>query len=234
MIVFHLKNMNSIKNKKEKGSCNGFTIIELLVVISIMVILGIIFTNILVDALRGRNKVKAINQVKQNGQVVMDKLSNEIRDADGIVCVDKYSQAGSTPKNTLVIANGGTYTQFRLIPPDLAASPPTNGKIQKMTFIRNDIPNGTSEPSLCTNFDLVSGTNFKQSLTDIDPTNGVSVDYTPKSGGGYENIFDINGNNIIIKFNALAGVSAGYAYDVTVAEGGIPFSTSVQVRGIRR
>lgn len=230
MIVFRqLNNMTNQRNKR------GFTIIELLVVVSIMVILGIIFTNILIDALRGRNKVKAINQVKQNGQVVLDKLSNEIRDADGIVCVDKFQAAGSTPKDTLVITKGGIYTQYRFIP----ASPPTsNGKIQKLNFTRDNLASPVADSFLCVNQSeatLNPGfNNFLQSLTDTDSKNGVSINYTPKASGGNENIFDQAGNSIIIKFNASAGVAAGYAYDVTVADDGIPFSTSVQVRGLRR
>lgn len=226
-------------NKKSK---NGFTIIELLVVVSIMVILGVIFTNILIDALRGRNKVKAINQVKQNGQVVLDQLSNEIRNADGVVCVGKFIDPtdSNVVNNTIVVTNGGTYTQFRFIPPNLTSTPPSNGKIQKINFIRSDLADGTLDSSLCSSQDFITGgANYKQSLTDSDPVNGVSVTYTPIASGGYEDVFKKNGDNIIIeniiiKFNASAGVSAGYAYDVTVVDGGIPFSTSVQIRGVVR
>ncbi|MFA5933333.1 MAG: type II secretion system protein [Microgenomates group bacterium] len=218
MIVYKDKNINN-KN-------NGFTIIELLVVVSIMVVLGVIFTNILIDALRGRNKVKAINQVKQNGQVVLDKLSNEIRDADGIVCVDKFHNPGVSPKDTLVITKGGTYTQYKFSSP----SAMLNGKIQKINFIRNDLAGDVTDDQLCTEHDetnLNTGSNFIQSLTDADPVNGVSIDYTPPG----QDIFDRRGDNVLIKFNASAGVLAGYAYDVTVADNGIPFATSVQVRG---
>lgn len=206
----------------------GFTIIELLVVVSIMAILGVIFTNILVDTIRGRNKVNAINQVKQNGQVVLDKLSNEIRDADGIVCVDKFGGGGGS-KDTIVITTGGIYTQFRLFPPIPQGNPTSNGYIQKGTIHPDDVNLNNNTPgNLCTST-TIPITQLRQFLTDSDPKNGVSVDVTPG-----EDVFEQNGNNIMIKFNASAGVLAGSAYDVTVAEGGIPFSTSVQVRGIRK
>lgn len=197
----------------------GFTIVELLVVVSIMAILGVIFTNILVDTLRGRNKVKAINQVKQNGQVVLDKLSNEIRNADGIVCA---------LNNSIVITSGGTYTLFRFTPKTPLEAPIINGKIQKTNFVANDFA-GTPDSSLCTMVSINNGSNLVQSITDTDNKNGVSIDLTPG-----QPIFERKGDNIMIRFNALAGVLAGYAYDVTVADGGIPFSTSVQVRGQRK
>lgn len=229
-----------IVNNKQKNK--GFTVVELLVVISIMVILGAIFTNILIDTLRGRNKVRAINQVKQNGQVVLDKLSNEIRNADGVVCVDKYIAAGANPgsvKDTIVIVNGGVYTQYRFI---AAPSSSVNGKIQKLNFTEKDIPT-TSESltripdaNLCIDqSDSLNGggSNLQQSLTDTDPINGVSIIYNQVNGID-QDVFEQRDDNIIIKFNASAGVQAGSAYDVTVAEGGIPFSTSIQVRGIRK
>lgn len=212
-----------IANKQK--NTNGFTIVELLVVVSIMAILSVIFTNILVDTLRGRNKVKAINQVKQNGQVALGQLSNEIRNADGIICVDKFvGGGGGVEKDTLVISNGGVYTQFRLI----SSTPTSNGYIQKGIINSDTVYNNNNTPeNLCTQT-LISATDLMQKLTDSDPKNGVSVIVAPG-----EDVFKQSGDNIVIKFNATAGVSAGFAYDMTVVDNGIPFSTSVQVRGFK-
>lgn len=216
----------NVLNKK------GFTLIELLIVVSIMAILGVIFTNILIESLRGRNKVNAINQVKQNGQVVLDKLSNEIRSAEKVVCVDKFAgngQNSGTAKDAIVIFNGGTYSQFRFIEPK--NNPPKNGKIQKVNFTRTDLPDGTQDSDLCSNKDINTGSNLRQSLTDTDIRNGVSVNYLISNS---QNVFEQRGDSIIIKFAGSAGVQAGYAYDVTVKDGGVPFTTSVQIRGIKR
>lgn len=201
----------------------GFTLVELLVVMSIMVILGLVFTNILVDSLKGRNKVAAISQVKQNGQVVLDKISNDIRNAEKIICLDKFG--GGTPIDTIVILNSGTYTQFRFFEQKPNANPPTNGRIQKVNFTVNDFTGDVGIALCSTNFN----SNI-QNLTDTDSMNGVSV--TVPSGG--QNVFEQNGNNVVVRFNASAGVKAGSAYDVTVVDGGIPFSTSVQMRGIKQ
>lgn len=213
-----------VQTNKQKDK--GFTIVELLVVVVIMVIMGVIFTDILIESLRGRNKVNVINQVKQNGQVVLDKLSNEIRSAEKVVCVDKFTGGGNSVLDTIVIFNNGTYSQFRFIKPTASA----NGKIQKVNLIRSDVSDLTSDQMLCTTVDISAGTNLKQFLTDTDTKNGVSVDIPPSP----QNAFEQKGDSVIIKFNAFAGINAGFAYDVTVKDGGVPFTTSVQVRGIKR
>lgn len=213
----------NVLNKK------GFTLVELLVVIIIMLIMGVIFTNILIESLRGRNKVNIINQVKQNGQVVLDNLSNEIRSAEKVVCVDKFGSPGGTPKDTIVIFKNGIFSQYRFFVPTINA----NGYIKRGDFTGEDTLTNISNSELCTAID--AGTfaiNFNQNLTDTDTQKGVSIDLikTPTE----QNVFEQRGDSVIIKFAALAGVKAGYAYDVTVADGGIPFTTSVQARGIKK
>lgn len=214
----------------------GFTLIELLVVVTIMVIMGVIFTSILIESLRGRNKVNAINQVKQNGQVVLDRLSNEIREAEKVVCVAKFtgvSQNSGNNKDTIVIFKNGTFSQFRFFEPKPIAAPSVNGSIKKMDFtsadlVNEDLENIVASSNLCTEYSPPTG-NFDQYLTDKDSQKGVSVNLLDN-----QNIFEQRNDSIIIKFSASAGVKAGYAYDATVKDGGVPFTTSVQVRGIKR
>lgn len=223
-----------MQTKKTHSANNGFTLTELLVAVVIMVVIGVVFTNFLIESLRGRNKVSAINQIKQNGQVVMDQLSNEIRGAEQVICVNKsqsYPVNTGTYKDTMVIFKNGTYSLFRFFAPTSFQ----NGYIQKVDFTANDVI--SISLGLCTNMSPNTGSNLRHYLTDTDTRNGVSINtaidlsYPPPSQA---NIFEQIGDNIIIKFRASAGVQAGYAYDVTVVEGGIPFSTSVQVRGIKR
>lgn len=216
------------QTKKQHPGENGFTLTELLVAVVIMVVIGVIFTNFLIESLRGRNKVSAINQIKQNGQVVMDQLSNEIRGAEQVICVDKFSASLVNPgtyKDTIVIFKNGTYSQFRFFAPASLK----NGYIQQTDFISSDVTSLVPAARLCTVTDITTGSNLRHNLTDTDTKNGVSI-----NAPGIGNIFEQVGDNIIIKFNASAGVQAGYAYDVTVVDGGIPFSTSVQMRGIKR
>lgn len=68
-------------------SQKGYTLIELLAVIIILVTVGIIITSILVTSLRGGNKSNTINDVRQNGNYVISQMSKMVayaRSFDGV------------------------------------------------------------------------------------------------------------------------------------------------------
>jgi prepilin-type N-terminal cleavage/methylation domain-containing protein len=74
-------------NKKIKNSQKGYTLIELLAVIIILVTVGAIITSILVTSLRGGNKSNTVNDVRQNGNYVLSQMSKMIayaRSFDGV------------------------------------------------------------------------------------------------------------------------------------------------------
>lgn len=217
----------------------GFTLIELIVVVAIMAVLGVIFTDILIQAIRGQNKVKAINMVKQNGQVVMDKLSNEIREAESLVCIGKKDMpvadvdCQTTACDTIVIYKNGLYSRYRLVSPTSSV----NGVITRNDFSKDLIPDNT-ENTLCGGADI-SNTPLTN-LSDINTISGVSLDYY-KDNNNPKSVFSKTssseagfGETIVIQFIATAGVEAGSNYDVTVKEGGIPFKTAVGIRGGQR
>lgn len=228
-----------------KHHCNkkllGFTLIELIVVVAIMAVLGVIFTDILIQSIRGQNKVKVINMVKQNGQVVMDKLSNEIRQAEDLVCVGKIGLTSvdcqTTACDTIVTYKGGTYSRYRLVAPSPPTNPTVNGKITRNDFTKDLIPIG-GENTLCKDADISN--TLLTNLSDTNTISGVSLDYM-KDGTNPKPVFNKTvssevgfGETIIIQFNAVAGVGAGYNFDVTVKEGGVPFTTAVNIRGGQR
>lgn len=227
----------------------GFTLIELIVVISITVLLGIIFISILTQSFRGQNKSKLINQVKQNGQTVMDELANNIRQAEKVICVGKKS--GSTVDDTIVLYNGKNFSRFRFNPPKTSA-PLKNGYFTREDFVltecqgnencaeclkginNEDCPVAAPNPYdyLCV-FTPELGT--KNSMTDQDTFNGVSIKY--------DNISDIDQpiflrsfqpgfkDLVTISFRALQGVSLGQTYENIIGQNGILFTTTVQLRG---
>ena len=86
---------------------NGFTLIEILVVIAIMAITGIILTEVFIRSLRGGNKAEVLSLLKQNGQSVLERMDKDIRNSDSVVCVD-------STKTMIVIQKNGVYTRFRL------------------------------------------------------------------------------------------------------------------------
>lgn len=63
---------------------HGYTLIEFLVVLGILVITVGVLTTFLTSVFRGTNKANASAEVKQNGQVVLDSLERSIRGASGV------------------------------------------------------------------------------------------------------------------------------------------------------
>lgn len=206
---------------------SGFTLIELLVVIALMGILSIIFSDTLTQILRGQSKVRIINQVKQNGQQVLDKLSNEIRSSEKVICVGhNIGNTISTYNDTLVVFKQGMYTQFRLYPP----TDSTNGRIIRDDFISDQIPDGRLEAEYCS---INVSTGEISNLTDVSTASGVSVSYdgnndifSPSSLSGFD-------DNISIRFRISAGVNAPSTFENQVGSSGVLFNTTVQVRGGR-
>lgn len=210
----------------------GFTLVELLVVVSIMSILGLIFTNTLVQSLRGQNKVKVINQVKQNGQVVMDKLSNSLRQAEKVICTGA-SVAGS-PLDTVIIYKNGTYSRFRFHPPNSTSctgSTPSNGCIKQNDFALSDIPNGVLEQNLCTRTQSEGLATNVFIVTDTDTVNGVSLRFNGQNPIFKENPSPGFNNTITVNFTVSPGVKAGQAFESQVEAAGIVFTTTVQTKG---
>lgn len=213
--------------KDLKGKQAGFTLVELLVVIVIMAALGLIFTNTLVQTLRGQNKVKVINQVKQNGQVVIEKLSNEIRQAERVICVGNYYGGAA---DTIVTYRAGTYSKFRFKP----ETGTENGLIKRNNFNLMDgsVPRGVLETTFCGYDDF--GTDIIY-LTDRDTSTGVSIQFDGSQAvfslmpekAGYNDVVNIH-------FRAESGIKTGSFVETLVEGGGVLFNTSVEVRGAKK
>lgn len=206
----------------------GFTLTELLVVIAIMGVLGLIFTDTILQSLRGQNKIKVINQVKQNGQMILDNLANEIRSSNRVICVgDADPAARDGILDTITLKRDESYKRFRLYRP----TENINGYIARYDFTKDNIP----DAYMADLNQICSDTNFGRTLesrmTDGDTVNGVSVNVagsdhifnrpTPKPG-----FTDV----VNIRFSAAAGVVVGQSPDQRVEEGGVIFETSVQMR----
>jgi len=66
---------------KLSNTDSGFTLIELLVVIVVLGILGVVGTDLFSSVIKGTNKANVIAEVKQNGQLAMDIIERNIREA---------------------------------------------------------------------------------------------------------------------------------------------------------
>ncbi len=203
----------------------GFTLIELVVVLGIMAVLGTIMTNFLVQTVRGENKSNLVNQLKQNGQVVLDTLSSQIRNSEEVVCTGSIQEGSITyhPTDNIVLYSKGIYTQIVLSEPTAS----TNGYVYETTFI------GPVDSSACTVSHIGISINGQINLSNSDPVNGISLDFTSSNGSG-EDAFSYNANGstevVNIQFSGFAGVNSGSSYDLLVP-GGVPFQTAVEIRG---
>jgi prepilin-type N-terminal cleavage/methylation domain-containing protein len=83
---------------------NGFTLVELLVVIGLVLIIGTVGTNVITSILRSYNKAHIINEVEQNGNYVLSLMENQIRNAQSV------SPTGTTSSLTVTTQEGATIT----------------------------------------------------------------------------------------------------------------------------
>jgi type II secretory pathway pseudopilin PulG len=69
----------------------GYTLVELLTVIVVMVVIGLIITTIIVSSLRGGSKTNAINEVRDAGNTAITRMSRAIEFSEGFVKVSSDS-----------------------------------------------------------------------------------------------------------------------------------------------
>lgn len=73
--------------KRYYRSCKGFTLIELLTSIMVLVTIGAVIAGMIASSFRGSNKTNTIENIRQNGNYVLNQISKDIAYAqsfDGI------------------------------------------------------------------------------------------------------------------------------------------------------
>lgn len=187
---------------------NGFTLVELLIVIVVLSTAGILVLTIFTNSLRGGNRAQISSAIQKNGRNVLDMLDKTIRNSDNLVCM--------TGGVILVVVKDGIYTRYKFIPQTTSA----NGKI----VVDYPLPSGTwTDPGTGTVYNLDYLPDFKNkicaeadpnpdpnnriALTDTDPETGVSI--TVPAGGMFSNPNQSAGfkNQVKIEFFVGPGVS---------------------------
>ncbi len=217
---------------------NGFTLVEILVVIAIVAIVGLMLVVIFTNTLRGNNKAQILSVIKQNGQAVLENMDKNIRNADNVIC-------NSDDGNTLVVTKDRTYTRYRFIPENNNNAAKGNcGNLSGNAngCIQQDFPvQPQSAPknviavflnSLCTD---PMGTDSipPQTITDTNPQTGVSV-IPAKDGIGNNLPYFVRNSQsgfkdtVTIQFALKPGIQAPVSVSGQIDP--IAFRTGIQLR----
>lgn len=81
---------------------HGFTLLETLVVISIISIIAIFGVGVLSTVLNGGKKTAIVSEIKQNGNYVMENMSRYIRNAIAISSCSPNTLSLAQPDNSVV------------------------------------------------------------------------------------------------------------------------------------
>ena|SRR3990167_1495583 len=198
-------------------SRKGFTLLEFLVVIGLLSItIGSILL-FLTSVLKGTNQANITSEVKQNGQVVLDTLESQIRNATDAVCLNPadgslcVSPTQSTTHIKLLRTNSDPL-HIRCVPPSGITQ---NGKIE---IAASNVSIGQVPTNFVsiTSQDTVSGVN----ITNCDTNTIFTI--VPSSGG-------VSAPPIVaVNFKVSQGVAAASRQDFVA---NVDFQTTISLRG---
>ncbi len=193
----------------------GFTLIEVIITISILAIIGSISAGILTRSYTSSNKSNLVGKVKQNGQNIINTMEKEIRGSERVVCPDSAPFTGA---QTLVLQKyDGSLVRFFINGPTAYL----NGFINQDTPALN--PSWDSS-NVCTRLDCTGATCSSNPITDTDIYGGTSV-----TSGSFD-VYKSSGfsDAVTIKFSLTNGIGSLKGYENQVAP--INFTTTTQVR----
>lgn len=151
--------------KNRKKLKNGFTLVELLVVITILVTVGGIVVTLLYISLRGNNKSETVTSVKQNGTFALSQMVKSIRYAKSLT-----SPASCTPTATTTSVSFITY--------------PDNGQITYSCPTGGNLAISSNSASLIdTNAVEVTACSFVCTQTSPSDSPRLTIQFTLQSRG---------------------------------------------------
>lgn len=206
---------------KEKG----LTLVEILVVISLLSVVGVLILTIFTRTLRGGNKTEIISAIKQNGQSVLETMDKTVRDSDNVVCPAIIPPNTNATSDNLVVVNNGIYIRYRFVN---LSSTSVNGLIQQDNPAKEIIPETGKEETdsalvnrICPSTDpLVQPV----TLTDTNLQTGISVmsgSFTRDQSAGYK-------DQVTIKFSLKPALNATQAVAGQIDP--VSFQTTIQLR----
>lgn len=205
-------------------SKNGFTLVEMLVVLGVLTIVGVLIVTIFTRTLRSSNKTQILGVIKQNGQSVLEVMDKTIRDSDNVVCPIIVPPANSVSTANLVVVRNGKYSRYRFIAPVAGA----NGYIQQDNPVKQILSGSQREETdgelrnrICSGSDPPLSPVI---LTDTNLQTGVSV-----SDGLFErNRVSGFRDQVTVKFKISPGLGAPPVVAGQIDP--VEFQTTVQLR----
>jgi prepilin-type N-terminal cleavage/methylation domain-containing protein len=218
--------------KKCSSPQKGFTIIEILVVVSIIGIIGYMLGDIVTRSLRGSQKSSVIGTAKQNGQVALDTITQAIRSSDLAVCLDNQipNPIGVTTGDTIALySQDGRYVRLSY----QSGSSTLNEDLPTVNFlINNDPTNIDSFPNkVCDTTAAPPQAGSQVILTDIDPTNGVLI----QKVGGATPVFTLtkrpgSKDTVTVQFQIKPRITGGGFENQLSGSGAVQFQETIQLR----
>lgn len=176
---------------------NGFSLVEIIVAITIIAVLGVVITTILTRTFRANSQSDVIARLKQNGDSAVTFMGEITRSAEAVVCYgppdNTYASPNQTRKDQMVIRTlTGKYIKFQFIDPVIVS-----GKVTQNGYVsRRENLNPADQTNFC-NSSLSSPPQIL--MTNNNSQTGVSISngkFTKLSGNvGKDTItiqFDVN------------------------------------------
>lgn len=190
----------------------GFTLLEVLIAITIIGIMGFIITDLLSKGFRGSSKTQVIGNIKQNGQLVLNIIEQSVRNADVVVCPDTAD--GIVNLDTMVLRDktSGKFIRFKIIP----------GNANSNGALRQDSPT-VSDPNLAEGL-CTDGAIPQTIITDTDSLTGVFVkegQFTRDKTSGFKDL-------VTVRFVLGSPIAAPKNFESQFSDE--EFKTSIQIR----
>ncbi len=200
----------------------GFSLIEVLVTVTILTIIGVAISTIVTRSFQGNSKTELIGNVKQNGQAALAIMEKDIRESDTVVC----PISGTSNLITVLTKNQGIYIRFTMVP----EANNTNGAIYKDTFTFQFLP--ASPDKLCDlNVFALNNQGTQTALIDFNSKSGISLKNV--SGNGFTVVKNAGFKDTVkVQFDLGPSTTnpANFEDSLGGANNSIPFQTTIQVR----
>lgn len=198
---------------------NGFSLIEVLVTVTILTVIGVAISTIVTRSFQSNTKTELIGSVKQNGQGALAIMEKDIRESDTVVC----PLSGTGTILTLLTKTNGKYIRFTMVTEGGGA----NGTIYREEFIFQTLP--VTSDQLC---NLSSYALQSNKIPLIDDTSASAISLKNITGTGFTVIKNPGFKDTVkVQFDLGPSVTSPTNFQNTLGgSNSVNFQTTVQIR----